>query len=273
MANLTDKVVLITGASGSIGRGTAVAFAKEGCKLALTGRDQARLDETAKSCREAGAKPNAIFVITGDATNPDDAKNIVDGTVQKFGRLDVLVNGAGIIRPGVFLTTKMTDYDDIFNTNLKSVFIMCKAAMSALVESKGAIVNVSSFTGIRPCFVYFAYSMCGATIDMLTRGLALELGPKGVRVNSVNPGVVKDSDAWKRPGAPMAAAKPGQWEKSLEYQKNLYPLDRLTTVEDVAKAIVFLASDNASFINGVILPVDGGKILTSKGMEEKPLVA
>lgn len=115
--------------------------------------------------------------------------------------------------------------------------------------------------------------MAGACVDQLTRALALELGPKGVRVNSVNPGVVKDSEAWTRPGAPMATAKPGQWEKSLEYQKKLYPMNRLTEVDDVTKAIVFLASDNASFVNGVVLPVDGGKVLTSKPVDDKPLVA
>lgn len=142
-----DKVVLITGASGSIGRGTALAFAKEGCKLALTGRDQERLDATSKACQEAGVTADRILVVTGDATKADDAKKIVDSAVEKFGALNVLVNTAGVIRPGVFLNTKMTDYDDVFNTNLRSVFVMCKAAMKPLEASKGAIVNVSSFTG------------------------------------------------------------------------------------------------------------------------------
>ncbi len=142
-----DKVVLITGASGSIGSGAALAFAKEGCKLALTGRDQGRLDATAKACQDAGVAADRIYVITGDATEPEDAKKIVDGTVEKLGSLDVLINTAGVIRPGVFLNTKMNDYDDVFNTNLRSVFVMCKAAMKPLEESKGSIVNVSSFTG------------------------------------------------------------------------------------------------------------------------------
>ena len=209
-----------------------------------------------------------MYTQTGDATKEEDARNIVDGAVKKFGQLDSLVNAAGILRPGVFLNTKMVDYDALFQTNLRSVFMMCKAAMGKLIDSKGSIVNVSSYTGLRPCYAYFAHSMVAACVDQLTRALALELGPKGVRVNSVNPGGVRGSEGWSRPGAPLAAASPEKVAHLQDGHKKLYPLGRLAEVDDVANCIVFLASEKASFVHGVCLPVDGGKIITSKAVEE-----
>lgn len=270
---MPEKVVLITGASGSLGRGVAVAFAKEGWKVSLNGRDETRLKETAKQCQAAGLSADHVHTVIGDVTKAEDTKRIVDSTVEKLGQLDCLINGAGILRAGVFLNTKMTDYDAIFNTNLRSVFLMCKAAMGKLIDTKGSIINISSFTGSRPCYAYFAYSMAASCVDQLTKALALELGPKGVRVNAVCPGSVRDTEVWSRQGAPLASAPPEKVAHVQEGQRKLYPLGRLAEVDDVVNCIMFLASDKASYVHGVCLPVDGGKILTSKPVVDVPVVA
>merc|ERR1712150_83585 len=155
-------------------------------------------------------------------------------------------------------------YDQIFKTNLTGPFLVTKFVVPHLIERKGAIINVSSFTGIRPDFSYFAYAMAQSGVDQLTRALALELGPKGVRVNSVNPGVLKDSDFWTRQDAPMAGKSEEQIVEVQEKIKMAYPMKRLGECKDVASAIAFLCSEQSSFVHGVCLPVDGGKILTSK---------
>ncbi|ELT96275.1 hypothetical protein CAPTEDRAFT_148116 [Capitella teleta] len=262
-AGIANKVVLITGASGNIGSSAAEAFARAGAKLALTGRNSDKLSNTSKRCQAAGASASDIFTVTGDITNSDDVTNIVNKTVDKFGGIDILVNSAGIVKPGVFLTAKMDDFDELFNTNLFGIYSVCKAASPHIIARKGCIINVSSYTGIRPVYAYFVYGMVEAALDQFTKALALEMGPKGVRVNSVNPGAVKGGDFWTRPGAPMEKSK-DNLEQIQEGMKKMYPLRRLTEATDVADAILFLASDSASFIHGVILPVDGGKVLTSK---------
>ncbi|KAK2140012.1 hypothetical protein LSH36_1517g00033 [Paralvinella palmiformis] len=216
----------IPGASGSIGSATAVEFARQGATLALTGRDQLKLNATARRCRKAGATQQQICVVTGDISDEDDIRRIIEKTVDAFGGIDVLVNCAGIIRSGDLLTTKLSDYDAIFKTNVKGTFLVCQYARPHLLERK-------------------------------------ELGPKGVRVNSVNPGVVKDTALWTREGAPFSQ-DPDTAEKIQNQLPEIYPLRRISEVKDVVNAILFLSSGKASYIHGIALPVDGGKILTSK---------
>jgi len=262
LTGIKDKIVLITGASGSVGRETAVHLARLGARLALTGRDDEKLNKTANFCKAAGALH--VFTVAGDITIADDVKRIIDSTLKTYSGIDILINSAGMIKPGQFMETTMETYDQIFKTNLTGPFLVTKFVVPHLIERKGAIINVSSFTGIRPDFSYFAYAMAQSGVDQLTRALALELGPKGVRVNSVNPGVLKDSDFWTRQDAPMAGKSEEQIVEVQEKIKMAYPMKRLGECKDVASAIAFLCSEQSSFVHGVCLPVDGGKILTSK---------
>ncbi|KAK2162133.1 hypothetical protein LSH36_103g05018 [Paralvinella palmiformis] len=270
LTGISGKIVLITGASGSVGSGVAVNLAKIGAKLALTGRDKTKLSATAeRSCLYgplgvemwAGLEP--VFIVVGDLRNNGDVKNIVDKTVEKFGGIDILVNSAGVVKPGQFLTMNMDDYETTYTTNLRGVFVMCKMAVPHIIKRKGNIVNISSYAGIRPIYSFFSYGMFETCLDQLTRCLALELGPKGVRVNSVNPGVLKNTDFWTRNGAPYAS-QVDNMDKIEEGMRKMYPMNRLGEVSDVVNAVTFLISDNASFINGAILPVDGGKVLSAK---------
>ena len=181
--NFAGKVVLITGASSGIGAQTAKKFAQLGASLSLTGRKLENLQQVASECD--GLKP---FIVSGDITNVDDSKKIFDKTIKKYGRLDVLVNNAGIIETGTIETTSLEQYDRVMNTNIRSIYYLTMLAVPELIKTEGSIVNVSSVNGIRSFPGVLAYNLSKAAVDQFTRCVALELAPKKVRVNSVNPG-------------------------------------------------------------------------------------
>ncbi|XP_044735053.1 3-oxoacyl-[acyl-carrier-protein] reductase FabG-like [Chrysoperla carnea] len=251
--NFVGKVVLITGASSGIGAATAIHFSKHGAKLALTGRNAENLQKIAKQCensKEGNSKPH---IIPGDLTNESDVKNILSSTIKQYGKLDVLVNNAGILETGSIETTNLEQYDRVFNVNVRSVYQLTNLAVPYLIQSKGSIVNVSSVNGIRSFPGVLAYNMSKSALDQLTRCVALELGGKGVRVNSVNPGVTI-TELQKRGGL-----NEEQYAAFLERSKETHVLGRPGKAEEVARTIAFLASDDASFITGANLPVDGGR--------------
>lgn len=181
--NFCGKVVLLTGASSGIGKRAAEMFAKFGASVSLTGRNKENLDMVANGCE--GQKP---FVVVGDITRPDDNKRILEETIKKYGKLDVLVNNAGIIETGTIENTSLEQYDRVMNTNIKSIYHLTMLAVPHLIKTEGSIVNVSSVNGIRSFPGVLAYNLSKAAVDQFTRCVALELAPKKVRVNSVNPG-------------------------------------------------------------------------------------
>lgn len=248
----TGKVVLITGASSGIGAATAKQFAKLGASLALTGRNAENLENVASQCAITPNTPKP-FIITGELTNESDTKNILEATVKHFGRLDVLVNNAGILESGTIENTSLEQYDRLMNTNVRTIYHLSMLAVPHLVKTKGNIVNVSSVNGIRAFSGVLAYCMSKAAVDQFTRCAALDLAPKQVRVNSVNPGVTV-TNLHKRSGM-----QEEQYNEFLEKSKQTHALGRAGDPEEVAKAIVYLASDDASFVTGVSLPVDGGR--------------
>lgn len=269
LTGVTDKNILITGASGSIGSKTAEVLARMGANLSLTGRNQDKLNKTAEACKAAGAKK--VHIIIADVTNLDDVKNMVESTIKELGSIDILINSAAIIRPGLFITTPLATYDDIYQTNLRGFFALLKLAVPHLISSKGRILNVSSYLGNRPSYLNFSFGLYQAVLDQFMRALALEIGPQGVRVNAVSPGLVSDSDFYTKPGAPLAKTKPEQVAKMREAYKQMYPLRRLAEIKDVTSAIAFMCSDQSQFMHGVVMPVDGGKVLTSKAaVDDKP---
>ncbi|KAL7836749.1 hypothetical protein AOLI_G00280330 [Acnodon oligacanthus] len=251
VSSLRDKVTLITGASSGIGAGTAVLFAKLGAKLALNGRNVENLARIAKECEDCGAsKP---LLVPGDMTDEKTVKKTVELTVAHFGRLDVLINSAGILAMGTIETTDMAQYDQVMNVNVRSVYHLTHLCVPYLIKTKGSIVTVSSVNGQRSFPGVLAYCMSKSAIDQFTRCIALELAPKQVRANSVCPGVII-TEVHKRAGLDEE-----QYKQFLEKCKVTHALGRPGDVEEVAHAIAFLASDAATFITGVNLPVDGGR--------------
>ncbi|CAL1288142.1 unnamed protein product [Larinioides sclopetarius] len=254
MAKFLGKVALITGASSGIGAGTAALFASLGCNLSLTGRNSQNLDKVIKDCKKAAGIDNNIFKVIGDVSKESDMKKILESTLNHFGKLDILINNAGIIQNGTVESGSLQVFDDMMQVNVRSVYLLSHLAIPYLRETKGNIVNVSSIAGIR-CFPGIAaYCMSKAAVDQLTRCAALELAIYGIRVNAVNPAVIK-TEIHKRGGMSEE-----EYAKFLEHCKDTHALGRPGTVEEVAHSIAFLADNNAaSFITGVTLPIDGGR--------------
>jgi len=246
---------LITGASSGIGAATAVLFSKLGATVSLTGRNVENLQKTSLACQQAAAEQNQKkpLLIQADLMSEDDTSKIVDKTVAEFGKLDILVNNAGVLEMGTIENSSLEQYDRIMNVNVRAIYQLTMLATPELVKTKGNIVNISSVNGIRSFPGVLAYNISKAALDQFTRCVALELAPKQVRVNCVNPGVTI-TELQKRGGLNEEA-----YANFLEKSKQTHALGRPGEAEEVAKAIAFLASDNASFSTGVSLPVDGGR--------------
>jgi NAD(P)-dependent dehydrogenase (short-subunit alcohol dehydrogenase family) len=243
---LSNRVALITGGNRGIGLAAARLFAAEGAKVTILARDQATGE------KEAGQIPNAAF-IPGDVSKAEDCRGAVEETIQRHGALDVLINCAGIIyRNRTVEQTTEEEWDATFDVNVKGTFLMCKHAMPFLRERKGCIVNVASYVGLVGFAKTSAYAASKAAIVNLTRSMALDHAREGVRVNAVCPGSVDTGmihDAWR---------KYGDVEEAQRIWAEKHPIGRIAQPDEVAQAILFLASADASFITGVALPVDGG---------------
>lgn len=253
MAKLQGKVTLITGASSGIGEATALHFASLGSWLSLTGRKKDVLDKVAAECSTRGIPKDKILVVPGDISKEADVATVVSKTLEHFGKIDILVNSAGILKNGTTENTPLSVYDEVMNVNLRSVFHMMQLAIPHIKKTKGTIVNVSSVTGLRAFPNVVAYNLSKAGLDQLTRTAALELAADGVRVNAVNPGVIV-TEVHKRGGMSEA-----EYAKFLEHGKTTHAMGRVGKPEEVAHAIAFLASDDASFITGQTLAIDGGR--------------
>ncbi|KAM4631587.1 LOW QUALITY PROTEIN: 3-oxoacyl-[acyl-carrier-protein] reductase FabG-like [Discoglossus pictus] len=252
VVSLQGKVCLVTGASSGIGAGTALLFAKLGARLALNGRNEEKLKETAQSCEKfCSQKP---LLVPGDLTDEAVVQRMVEQAVAHFGQLDVLVNSGGILATGTLENTTLQDFDRVMNVNVRSMFYLTQLALPHLIKAKGSIVNVSSVTGQRAFPGVLAYCMSKSAVDQFTRCAALELAPKQVRDNAVcDPGVIV-TEVHRRAGM-----NEEQYAQFLEHCRTTHALGRPGTVDEVARTIAFLASDAASFITGVTIPVDGGR--------------
>ncbi|XP_074648725.1 3-oxoacyl-[acyl-carrier-protein] reductase FabG-like [Tubulanus polymorphus] len=252
--SLRNKVVLITGASNGIGKAIALEFAKHGSKLVLTGRNGTDLQDTVHKCKREGVTDSQILSVIVDFAGEDGGiRKLVDETIEKFGVIDVLVNNAGTAKLGNLETQTMEDYDLTMKVNLRSVFYLTKLVRPHIIKQKGNIVMVSSVNSLIVATETIAYNMSKAAIDHLMRNLAIELAEFGVRVNSVNPGEVltKLQERFETTKAEL--------DKYMENTGAVFhPLGRNAEAEEVAKAVRFLASDDASFTTGVALTVDGG---------------
>jgi len=255
MADLSGKVAIISGASSGIGRATARLFARAGASLALVGRDGARLEAAAEACRSLGSP--RVEEIEGDLTADDAPADIIERVLANLKRLDILVNAAGIIGSGPAAETSDEAFDLMMDINVRSLFRLTRAAIPHLEKTGGNIVNVSSVAGLRPYPGLLAYCASKAAVDQITRCLSLELGPRGVRVNAVNPGVVVTN--LHRAGGMNEEA----YQAFLERCGETHPLGRVGQPEEVADLILFLASPKAAWITGTTMSIDGGRAQTS----------
>ena len=228
-------------------------FAKEGAAVLLTGRSEEALADVAGRIRAGGGRAASY---AADLLVADAADRIVGAAVHAFGGVDVLVNAAGIIATGSIDTTTDDVWDQMMGINLTAPFRLMRAAAPLLAARKGAIVNVSSVNGLRAFGGVLAYCVSKAALDHLTRCVALELAPSGVRVNAVNPGVTV-TNLHRRSGMDEA-----RYEAFLERSKETHPLGRPGQPEEVASLILFLASNRAEWMTGETIPIDGGRHLT-----------
>ena len=243
MARFTGKTVLVTGAGSGIGAATAKRFADEGANVALAGRRRANLENVAR-----GLDAKRALFHEADVSDLASVEKLVNATVEKFGGLDVLVNNAGVAVSGAFLKGTLDDWRKVMSINVDGVFYCCRAALPHLFKSKGSIVNVSSVSGIGGDWGLSFYNASKGAVTNFTRALAMEVGRKGVRVNAVNPSLTSSE---------MTAGIETNAEAMAKFAER-NPLGRPARPEEIASVIAFLASEDASFVNGVNLPVDGG---------------
>lgn len=247
------KVALVTGATSGIGQACAIAFATAGAKVACVGRKENALGEVAERIR---ALDTEALAIQADLSSSADAERAINETVKAFGGLDVLVNAAGHISSGTIENTSLEAWDEMMNINVRAAFQLMQKAVPSLIERRGNIVNVSSVTGLRAFPGVLAYCVSKAALDQLTRCASLELAAKGVRVNAVNPGVVV-TEIHKRGGMSEEA-----YAAFLEHSKTTHPLGRTGRPEEIAALVLFLASDEASWVTGATYSIDGGRAQT-----------
>jgi NAD(P)-dependent dehydrogenase (short-subunit alcohol dehydrogenase family) len=245
--------VIVTGASSGIGRATALRFGRAGASVLAVGRSEAALAEVAAAVEREGGRSATL---AADVTHPDAPARIVDASLNHLGGLTTLVNAAGIIGSGSIEATTDEQWDAMMDINARAPFRLMRAATPALIASKGSVVNVSSVTGLRSFPGVLAYCVSKSAIDQLTRCAALELAPKGVRVNAVNPGVVI-SNLHRRGGMTQE-----NYAAFLEHSKATHPIGRPGEPHEIADLIFFLASPNAAWITGETISIDGGRHLT-----------
>lgn len=249
--SVKDKVILITGASSGIGAHAAIHLAKNGGKIVLIGRNVNRLNEVSNQIIHSGS--STPLVIVADITT--EAERIISETIKAFTKLDVLINNAGIQSHNSVENIDLVEYDRIMNTNVRSVIQLTKLAVPHLEKTKGNILNVSSACGLRVKPNLLAYCISKAAVNQLTKSAALDLASKSIRVNAICPVVVKTSIF--ETGFGMTSE---QTEEFYNHHKALYPLGRVGETNDTSAAIDYLISDSASFITGLLLPIDGGAL-------------
>jgi NAD(P)-dependent dehydrogenase (short-subunit alcohol dehydrogenase family) len=244
LGRLRGKSAVVTGAAKGIGRATAELFARERALLVLTDVDEAGLEELRE--RLAG-EDGEVETVVGDVSIPEDAKAMIGAAVERFGRIDVLVANAGVIPLSTIVDATPEDWDQVMSVDGRGMFLTCKYAVEAMLETGGgSIVCLSSISGLAGQAQQAAYGPAKFVATGLTKHLAVEWAEMGIRVNAVAPGTILTE---------AVAELPDEYKKPM---LEAHPVGRLGEPSEVANAILFLASDEASFITGAILPVDGG---------------
>jgi 3-oxoacyl-[acyl-carrier protein] reductase len=241
---LAGKVAVVTGGTRGIGLAVARSLADDGASVVVSGRDPARLDSAAKELEGLGA---SALAVAADATKREDADRLVEATKERFGRIDVLVNNAGITRDQLLVRMKDDDWDQVLDTNLRGVFLMTRAAGKVMMRQKsGRIINISSAAGAMGNAGQVNYSAAKAGVIGLTKASARELAHWNILVNVVAPGLIETD---------MAAAIPAEAREALMQQ---VPLKRIGTAKEVAEVVRFLAGEGGGYITGQVIHVNGG---------------
>ena len=240
---LKDKTAIITGGGTGIGLATARAFCKEGAKVILFGRRKEKLE---KAVEKLGG---SAIIVQGDMTNNNDLDKLINETLHNFKKIDILVNNAGLFNGSPLHEISDSQWDEIMDINIRSVFQLTRRVLPAMLSQKyGSIIHISSILGLIAVPQVAAYNVSKGALNQFSRSIAVEYGSSGIRSNSICPGLIatdmtadlmKDADLMK------------EWSKE-------YPIGRFGKPEDVANACLYLAIDESSFVTGIILPVDGG---------------
>lgn len=242
---MKGKTVIITGGARGIGKAAALKLASLGANLVINylGNDKAA-SETEEACKQLGAE---ILLIKGDVASAEQCEKIAAAALERFGRIDVLINNAGITRDGLLMRMEEKDFDSVINTNLKGTFLMTKAVSRQMLKQRyGRIINMASVVGITGNQGQANYSASKAGVIGLTKSFALEVAAKGITVNAVAPGFIETD---------MTDA---MTDAAIEAAKALIPAKRMGSPEDVAEVIAFLASEQSGYITGQTVCLDGG---------------
>lgn len=245
-----EKSAIITGGGTGMGAATAKRLVEDGWNVTIFGRRQNKLEDVLAAI----AKPDQTLAIPGDVTNRKDVQRLIDTHLEKFGRLDGLVNNAAIVAGGSIGDVTIESWKQVMAINVEGVFNTINLSIEHLKKTKGAIVNVSSVSGVRGDWNFSPYCASKGAVTNFTHSLALELGAQGVRINAVAPSLT-DTEM---------ASFVTESEEMMAKVRNRMPLGRAARPDEIAAPIAFLMSEDASFINGAILPVDGG-IMASNG--------
>lgn len=243
MSTLSEKVAIVTGAGTGIGAATVNRLVKDGATVVLVGRNRASLEAVA-----GGLSTDKVWICPTDVSDEKAVDDLVASVIRKFGHLDVLVNNAAIFLPGAAADVTTEEWRVIMAINLDGVFFAVRAALPHLIKQRGSIINVASASGLGADWNAAAYDAAKGAIVNFTRSVALDYGRAGIRVNSVCPSLID---------TPMAAGVKANPELLSKFEERI-PFGRIGQPEEVASVIAFLASDDASFVHGVNMPVDGG---------------
>ncbi|MGD0422644.1 MAG: SDR family oxidoreductase [Candidatus Bathyarchaeia archaeon] len=246
---LEGKVAIVTGATDGIGKAIAIKFATEGAKIIMIGRDEAKGRTALEKVREHG---EATYV-KADVSISSQVKQLVDGTIQKYGRIDVLVNNAAVVSVGTVVNTSEETWDQVMNINMKGVFLCCKYVIPYMQKKGGgAIINIGSINSLMAMENEAVYDASKGGVLMLTRAIALDFAKSKIRANCICPGAVETAMLKASLDGALDPAKAREWVTAR------HPLGRIGTPDEIAEAALFLASDASSFVTGAAIPVDGG---------------
>jgi 3-oxoacyl-[acyl-carrier protein] reductase len=247
MTNLQGRIALVTGASQGIGRACALELALAGATVALAARNEAKLASVAAEIEAAGGQAVAFAL---DVASEESIKAGAKAVIARFGKVEILVNNAGITRDGLMLRMKKTDWDDVLSTNLTGAFLLTQAVLGSMVKNRwGRIINISSVVGRTGQAGQVNYAASKAGLLGLTRSIAREVGSRGITANAIAPGFIE---------TPMTAVLDEKLNAAMLAQ---IPLGRMGTDKDIAQAVSFLASDAAAYITGHVLDVNGGMFM------------